>query len=185
MRVFVLFASLLLSPIAVNAGNLDISVNDDAARLGFGWYANHGRLAMDLSWLHHQDAGNAFGLGLNVMGLASNSDKPIEVGLGGRLVYTNPKSLTADGGALAPGGFVSYNFPDANRFTIYGHIYFAPSVLGFGDVDQYRELELRLYYSVIDDADLFIGLRNIYVKYDTSQNFNFDTGFHAGLKIRF
>ncbi|MCH8896121.1 MAG: hypothetical protein IH927_07650 [Proteobacteria bacterium] len=185
MRVFVLFMGLLLLPSLSHSESLEISANNDAAKFGFGWYLGQQRLAMDASWLHHQDQGDVISLGVNVTGFASSGQSPVEAGLGAKLVYTDSDNLDLDGGALAPGGFVSYTLPNSNRFTFYGHLYFAPDILTFGDNGTYREIELRLYYSVIDDAELFLGIRNIRVGYDLSPGVHFDTGLNIGLKMRF
>ena len=185
MRIFLLFASLLLLPLGSHSETLEISANEDAVKLGFGWYLGQQRLAMDASWLHHQDMGEVISLGMNVTGFASSGRSPVEAGLGGKLVYTDSDIVNLDGGALAPGGFLSYTFPNSNRFTFYGHLYFAPDILTFGDNETYREIELRLYYAVIDDAELFLGIRNIHVGYDLDPNVNFDTGVNIGLKMRF
>ena len=126
-----------------------------------------------------------FSLGLNVTGFASDGQSPVEAGLGGKVVYADSDNFNLDGGALAPGGFLSYTFPNSNRFTLYGHFYIAPDILTVGDSETYRELEVRLYYSVIDDAELFLGVRNIHVKYDGSPSVDFDTGLNIGLKMRF
>ncbi|MCZ6499533.1 MAG: YfaZ family outer membrane protein [Gammaproteobacteria bacterium] len=185
MRGFLLFAGLLLLPLGSNSQILEISANDDAAKLGIGFYLGQQRLALDASWLHHQDKGEVIGMGVNVTGFASSGQSPVEAGLGVKLVYADSDNFGRDGGAVAPGGFVSYTFPNSNRFTLYGHLYFAPDILTFGDNETYREIELRLYYSVIDDAELFLGFRNIHVAYDLVPNVNFDTGLNIGIKMRF
>ena len=43
----------------------------------------------------------------------------------------------------------------------------------------------NLYYSVIEDAELFLGVRKIRVKYDATPKVNFDSGLNVSLKIRF
>ena len=185
MRVFLVLAGLLLLPFSSYSESFEISANDDAVKFGFGWNSRQQRLAMDASWLHNKDRGDVVALGMNVTGFATSGQSPIEAGLGGKFVYANPDNLSLDGGGLAPGGFLSYNFPNSNRFTLYGHLYYAPDILSFGDNDSYTEYELRLYYSVIDDAELFLGVRKLRVKYDGNPKVNFDSGLNVGLKIRF
>lgn len=184
MRVLAFLSLLLALPMTTLAESIDLSANDDAVRLGFGWTVRDDRLALDASWLHSQDHGDVIGLTASVFGLATGTEGPVRAGIGGKLVYTDPDRINENGFALAPGGFFSYDFPEFNRFTLYGHLYFAPSVLGFGDTEQYRDTEVRLIYKVIEDADLFIGVRNVHVDYDINHT-DFDTGLNLGLTIRF
>ncbi len=78
-----------------------------------------------------------------------------------------------------------YTFPQANRFGVGGHLYFAPDVLSFSDAEQFREVEIHASYNVIQDADVYIAYRNIQGEYDDGSEVTFDTGINIGIRVRF
>ncbi len=182
-----LFALVLtLSTTLGLADSLDINVNDDAARLTFTRPFKQDTLQWDAGWMHHQDRGDVGHLGLHLKGKATVVKPEINAGLGGKFFWHDPdRSTDDDGYSLALGGFFSYTFPQYNRFGVGGHLYFAPDVLSFSDAEQYREIEVRGTYNVIQDADIYIAYRNIYAEYDDGSDVTLDTGFNIGIRIRF
>ena len=164
---------------------LDINLNDDAVRLGFGWPPGGGNYRADVGYLHNQDRGDIVHGGFHLVDAAANSGTPLTAGLGLRLVYTNTDTVDFDGTSLALGGFFRYAPPNANRFNFGGAVYYAPDVVSFGDQSEYYEISLRAGYNVIRDADVYIGIREIKAEYDGAGRFEFDSSVHLGLEFRF
>ncbi|MFK8053719.1 MAG: YfaZ family outer membrane protein [Woeseiaceae bacterium] len=186
IRIGLFFSSLALSLTAA-AAELDLNVNNDAARLAYAWELPARNLRLDAAWLHHQDRGDVVHLGLHLTGEASSGPNPAMGGVGGRLIAIDASAVDLDGSALAIGGFVRYVLPRYNRVNLYGHAYFAPDVLGFGDADQYKEVEARVGYNILRNADAYIGMRYISAGFDDDLGIDatIDTGFMAGIQLRF
>lgn len=180
-------ACLLAGPASAQATDraLDINLNDDTARLDVAWPLGGSRYRADLGYLHDQDRGDIVHAGFHLVDAAANRGLSLRAGLGLKLVHTNTDMARLDGIALALGGFFRYTLPGANRFNVGGAVYYAPDVVSFGDQSGYYEIGLRLGYSVIPDADVYVGIREIQAKYDTAGRFEFDSAGHLGFEFRF
>ncbi|MEL7539098.1 MAG: YfaZ family outer membrane protein [Pseudomonadota bacterium] len=176
-------ALVLMGATSAFATELDLNVNDDAARLTVAWDAGS-RIQLDASVLTHQDRGEYVHFGAHLVDDAA-VEVPLTAGLGGRLVYLSPDDIDDDEFALAVGGFVKYVFPNANRFSVGAHLYYAPDVLGFGDLEEFVELGARASYNVLRDADIYIGARYIRAETDQGPEVTLDNGLLIGVRFRF
>ncbi|MEL6869018.1 MAG: YfaZ family outer membrane protein [Pseudomonadota bacterium] len=175
----------LLATSASYADELDLNLNDDAARLTYAWPISSRNLRLDAGWLHHQDKGNVIHAGMHLVGDASSANQPLIGGLGGKVFFIDPDGVDADATVLALGGFLRYTLPRYNRVNVYGHLYFAPDVLAFGDGDRYTDIEARIGYNVLRDADIYIGMRYSNIEFDPVGDVTMDNGLHAGIQLRF
>ena len=90
-----------------------------------------------------------------------------------------------EGGALAPGGILSFYIPGIPRLYLDTSAFFAPRVLSFGDSEDYFEVSVRLTYQIMTAADLYFGYRNIDVSLDRVKDVRLDDAFHVGTTFRF
>ncbi|MEM7764204.1 MAG: YfaZ family outer membrane protein [Pseudomonadota bacterium] len=168
-----------------HAAELDLNLNDDAARLSFASDITARNLRFDLGWLHHQDRGDVVNVGLHLTGEASPGANPVIGGLGGKIFVIDPDALNVDAVVLGIGGYLRYTMPQYDRINVYAHAYIAPDVLSFGDGDRFHEVEARIGYNVLREADVYIGLRNISANFDNGAELTVDTGLIAGIQLRF
>ncbi|MEM7612299.1 MAG: YfaZ family outer membrane protein [Pseudomonadota bacterium] len=183
-----LFCLLATAPYLASqamAAELDLNLNDDAARLTYAWDISPRDLRLDAGWLHHQDRGDVINFGLHLTGEASGGSNPLEGGLGGKLFYVDPDSVGLDATAVALGGFLKYTLPDYDRINAYAHVYFAPDVLVFGDGERYQEFEARIGYNVLREADIYLGMRYSNIRFEPGGSVTMDNGLHAGIQLRF
>ena len=167
------------------ADELDFNLNDDTAKLGFAFTPEGRDWRFGGGWLHHQDNGDIGYVDGYLTGNASSGANPLTAGLGGKLLFVDADRADADGGALAVGGFLRYALPQLNRLSFGGAAYFAPDVLGFGDLGQYTEISAYAAYNVLRDADLYVGVRNIKADFDERGDVTVDTGLNVGFRLRF
>lgn len=184
-RVPLVLAPMMIMVSPVGAGDLDINVNDDAARLTYAWRVPDRKLQFDAGWLHHQDRGEVGHFGLHLVDLASSGQNPVKGGLGGKLFYANSDRLDDSGFALGLGGFLGYTLPRYNRFAVSGHLYYAPDVLAFGGSGGYQEIEARVSYNVLREADVYLGARYSKADFDDRGDDIIDNGLHVGIQLRF
>ena len=180
-----LLACAMLVPGLCIAGELDININDDAARLSYAWPVRADKLRLDAGFLSHQDRGEMLHFGLHLVDWASSGTNPLQGGLGGKLFYADTDSVFDDELLLGLGGFLRYTIPQYNRFSVSGQAYFAPDVLSFGDSEQFFELEARISYNVLREADIYLGARYITIEFENGGDFTLDNGLHAGIQLRF
>jgi hypothetical protein len=62
---------------------------------------------------------------------------------------------------------------------------YAPSVLSFGDSEDYSEVRFSVDIEMIDNVKVYAGYRNIHVSYKGISRDLFDTGYYAGLKFTY
>lgn len=189
MRIFVaalagMACASLYVPAAI-ADEADLSFNADAARLSYVRPLARVDLEADAGWLHHQDNGDVLHLGARISDAASDGRNPLVAGLGARLAWFDGDLSGQNGFALAVGGFLKYTLPRYNRVSVAGAAWFAPEVLSISDAEGYTDLELRLAYNLMREADVFIGTRYVKGEYDGAPDARFDTGMHAGIHLRF
>jgi hypothetical protein len=183
---YICLAGLLLATLGApaRAAEVDLSVNADAARLAVGVPIGN-NLLVDGSWLYHSDHGYVVSAAGHVTGAASGAD-PLWAGVGLRLSYVNnDRGSQEDGVALGMGGFLRYTLPQYDRISFGGALYFAPGVLSFGDVDKLYDVEVWAGYSVIKDADVYLGWRKVEADFNDDGSKSMDSGLHIGLRARF
>lgn len=170
----------------VFADEVDLSFNSDALRLQYIYEMKSTGLNLDGGWLHHSDNGDVLHAGAHLVDLASSGPDRLEAGIGGRVVYTNGDRSKQSGVAVPIGGFVRFTPQAINRLSVGGSLYFAPSILAIGDMDEYREYSVRVSYNVLRQADLYVGARYVRGEYKKGvPDSRFDTGMHIGMSLRF
>ncbi|MEL7298646.1 MAG: YfaZ family outer membrane protein, partial [Pseudomonadota bacterium] len=121
----------------------------------------------------------------HLTGEASPGANPVIGGLGGKIFVIDPDALNVDAVVLGIGGYLRYTMPQYDRINVYAHAYIAPDVLSFGDGDRFHEVEARIGYNVLREADVYVGLRNISASFDNGAELTVDTGLIAGIQLRF
>ena len=164
---------------------IDLNLSDDAVRASFATRLGDGGLQAGAGWLHQQDKGDIVHLGLHLVDAAANSGTDLTAGIGTRLFFVDADNAQLDGSAVAIGGFVRYVFPEYNRFSVGAHLYFAPDVVAFGDLNRYNEIEARISYNVLRDADVYIGARSARARFEQGGSISFNSGLLLGIQMRF
>ncbi|NNF61490.1 MAG: hypothetical protein HKN06_09210 [Gammaproteobacteria bacterium] len=166
--------------------SLDLNLNDDAARLTFARTVYEGKLEADAGWLHHQDRGDVISVSLGRVGEAGGGQQSITAAIGGRLYALDPElsGPGQDGFALGVGGFFRMKLAGYDRIGFSGHGYFAPDVLAFGDAKDMVEIAGRITYSVLREADIYLGARYVKAGFEGTDA-RFDNGLHIGIRLEF
>ena len=156
---FLALAVLIAGPVLADSLSLDL--NNDALRLNYGHDFSKNYTA-DIAWVHVKDLGNTFTGGINLR-QTLNSD--LSAVIGGKAVLQQHNHLP-EGTAIAVGGGLRLTPPSAKQFSIAGTVYYAPNVLSFGDMDNYREFELRGEYAFSEQLTGYAGYRNNRADYE-------------------
>lgn len=182
-RCLLVLGLLLVSSSGLAAG-VDLNVNGEAARLTLDFPLPNRNVLIDGSWLHRR--GDTLSVGGYLTGKAAGGNTPLTAGLGARFYYVNyDAGNNEDGTNVALGGFVRYEFPKYDRVAVGGNLFYAPGVLSFGDSDQLYEIGGWVGYSVIKDAEVYLGWRRLMSDFDEGGDTIVDTGVHVGLRVRF
>ena len=89
-----------------------------------------------------------------------------------------------DGASLALGGFINYRAPQLKRVNFVAHGHYAPGITSYMDTERFSEYGVAIEYSLLPQADIFIGYREIKVE-EEFREFKIDDSGHLGLRISF
>jgi len=159
------------------ADQLEVGLNDDTA--SFDWITPINRDAeLQLGYLYSEPQGSLADIAVHVI----NDTGIHHLALGGQLIGVFADHRR-DGYATALGG--RYRVDLGNQFGISLRGYYAPSVLAFHDLDRYHLLDTRLEYTVMPNADLYLGYRHIKFDFDREPSLTFENGVFVGARFRF
>lgn len=170
---------------AASADELDLSFNSDAVRFEYVHAFSQNDLQANFGLLSNSDEGWVATSGLYLSGFASDGANPLQAAIGGRTGWVNGDDSGQDGLPLAVGGYLKYTFQRLNRVSLRGDAWFAPDVLCIGDLDKYQDYSLRLAYSLLEQADLYVGVRYVRGDFDNDSKAEFDDDAIIGFNIRF
>lgn len=186
MKTLKLVCSSLFLTASMNVfagGSIDVSLASDSARLEYDATKVGSGLHVSASIQHHETDGDLASLGLHVVDVRE-PNSPLYLGLGGRLFgYVTDDS---DGGALGLGGFFRYNIPKTKGVSLAGYVYYAPSVVSFGDTESLVDTDIRIQYALLPTARIYMGYRLSQVEIkQTNKDEKLEQGIHFGLKADF
>ena len=176
---------LILAGLSAHASEFAFKLSSDTVSAVFAPPVSENGLQMSFGLLHNQDEGSVVDAGLHVVDDATADGRGFIVGLGGKLLAIDSDRANDTGGAIAVGGHFRYVFPSYNRISLSGEAYYAPDVLGFGDVQEYLELAIRGEYAVLRQARVFLGYQKISSNFEGTQSFDFENGIHVGMAFEF
>ena len=180
---------LLVASFSASATRIDINLNQDSAR--FSYYSliggsTFGRTEMGTGFLYNENKDILLELGLQVIDVAGSKTPGLEIGVGPRLYYFTSDNPDASGVAIALGGNLRYKLPQLQRLVFQGTLYYAPSITATLDAKNYLEVGLRVGYEILPTANVYLGFRNIDVKYTQGKgSHTLDNGTMVGMDFSF
>lgn len=168
--------------VTAQAATIDVNINNETIRAEYDAPLPQNRLNLAVGTLYHEENGsNTF---VTHAGLHTQEDTAnYSVGVGGRGYWVSG-SGGMSGIALGLGAQGSISFEQLQQVRFGGHLYFAPQVISFGDIDGMTDLSLRAYYQALKDVDVYLGWRKLSVdagagsdSLDSSLNFGFVMNF--------
>lgn len=160
-------------------GNFTISKENSSAQFGAGYFYKNADTAI-----------NILNLDLHTKGQTAIANLPTTIGIGFQANLFKEEAFK--GSAIGIGGSMRVNIPDAPGLSIETDLHYAPSVLAFGDSDEFRRFRLQANYRIIESADISLGYRYLNVGTDFVQNgqqinnnHTFESGAFLGLKLTF
>lgn len=187
-RTIILLLLLLIST-TVSAQKMDIGLSDGSARITYISMigdSTFGRTELSGGVLFNEDSNNMFDIGLQVVDIAGSESPNLELGLGPRFYYASLDRPSATGTAIAIGGNLRYRLAKVQRLVLYGAFYYAPDITSWSDADSFSELDLRIGYEMLPNADAYIGYRSIDMEVHKSGvdgNKNIDSGLFIGIRF--
>lgn len=166
--------------------SFDLNLRDDSVSARFSGIVGEqrlGKVEADFGVLFNSGDRRVAGGGLHIVDNAGSAERPVELGLGGRLLWMD--SGVADGAVLAVGGHVRTTLDQADRVSVGANLHFAPSILAFGGADGYLEVGVRGEYQALQRAWVYLGYRRIRGEFEAAPDRTLDSGVHLGMRFEF
>jgi len=180
--------SVVFAAATAGADTLGVDLSSDAAKLSFLRPLPPEGLEAGGGLMIHDDDGEIIEADLHLVDRPEPGRNALVLGIGGKLPVIMDDRRDADGAALAIGGKLRWTLPQYNRAAVAGNLYYAPSATSFSDIDGYQEYAVRGEFQILEQANVFVGYRNIELSYDGRSrggDRDFDDGVYAGLNIDF
>lgn len=142
-----------------------------------------GKVEADFGALFNGGDRRVIGGGLHIVDNAGSAERPVQLGLGGRLLWMD--SGVEDGVVLAVGGHMRMTLDQADRVSVGAQLYFAPSILAFNQADGYLEGGVRVEYQALQRAWVYLGYRRIRGGFEAVPDRTIDSGVHLGMRFEF
>lgn len=182
----------LLASVHVQANSLDLNMSGDSARLTYAASLpaqQNSEYEWDAGYLFAEDdADENIGvahLGIHTLGDVGAAPHKVVAGLGGRVLWLNAENLDVDAVAVAIGGKFEARIKGYDRLGFGGHLYFAPDVISFGDLDSAFEYQAWVGYQLLRTGDVYVRYRQLKAEHDTAGDITVDNGFNVGIKLSF
>ncbi|PJR67789.1 YfaZ family outer membrane protein [Raoultella sp. T31] len=150
-RILFGLAGMMLGSTAANAISVTGQVGEHYTNLGVGLGTESSGLAVTGNWMHSDNDGDAAGLGLGL----NLPLGPFLATVGGKGVYTNPKSGN-EGYAAAVGGGLQWKIGDS--FRLFGEYYYSPDSLSSG-IQSYQEANAGASWTIMRPLSIEAGYR--------------------------
>ena len=193
--------ALLLGPLGVNAGGLDLALSNDTANLSLllnpyqfyegggselalgGFISESGDSLLHATLMargYRQSAKSQYNLGAGIKAIVG--DVEISEGELGS-TETDDESVGAVALGFQAGMLISSSNYNPIELSFEG--FYAPSITSFSDAERYSELSARLQIEVIPQARAYVGYRRMRFNTNDYNNIRLDRSIHIGLKITY
>ncbi|WCN09379.1 YfaZ family outer membrane protein [Marinomonas mediterranea] len=150
---------------AANANTFEGSLSNESVKVDVS--LSQQTYFLDVGGMYHTDDGSYGYVGAHIEDIETSKDYPLQIGLGVRFIAVDADAGGDDTGvAVGLGGFYRYTFPKANRFSLYGSLYYSPEVLSFENVENLWQGEVRGEYKTLKNARVFLRYGQTSVEFD-------------------
>lgn len=169
------------------AENLDLALGDKSAQLQYITSAGgttYGRTELSFAGLYNEKTKATLGeIGLLVVDAAGSKTPGLVIGIGPKLWFTDQAQGNAV--ALGLGARFRYKSSAQDRLFTRTRLFYAPSVVAFGDADSMYEFAFEFGYEMLPTADIYLGYRNIVTDYHDTDDDILDESAYFGMKLQF
>ncbi len=180
----------LMGMSTAQATELDINISNKALNAQVNVMpeippAGKGEFDVGVGYLYHEDDNHVLNVDFHARGQTVLANMPTTVRIGARAMTVKEDKTDASGAGIAIGGGIYTNIPQVPGLAFRGNAHIAPSITAFGDLDQLFRIELQTTYRVIQNADVYVGYRNVRAKIDGYGSETLDNSLHVGFTLLF
>ncbi|MDX1452103.1 MAG: YfaZ family outer membrane protein [Oleiphilaceae bacterium] len=176
---------LALCSSTVTASQFDLRVSDDAIQANLAVSSMSEDLLFGGGYFYkdEEEAINILDVDLHAQGRTALGNLPSNVNIGMIASYMKEDAFKAS--AVALGGRINVNIPEAPGLSLETSFHFAPDVLAFGDSDSMTRAHVQANYRLIQSADVSAGYRLLRAGVKEAGHRTFESGLFLGLRLKF
>lgn len=111
-------------------------------------------------------------------------DPNMELGLKGKIFYTDHKDYNQTGYGIMLGGTARYWLPTEIPVTIAGDLLYGPDIVTFEKVESALQFEIRSEVQILPSAFAYVGYRKLDVTFEKGSK-SLDNLIHIGVNVGF
>ena len=170
------------------ARTFDINLSSDAAQFKYASLigaTNYGRTELGFGFLYNEDDTLLGEISLLVIDEAGTKSPGLELGVGPKLYIADPDDPSIDFVAIGLGGQLRYKNLQVPRVVYGASLFYAPSIVSFGDADQMYEFDMSIEYELLPTANIYLGYRSIQADIKNRKDIEVDESAMIGLRFKF
>jgi hypothetical protein len=179
--VYTFLASLL--PGLAHASEAEINIGDQSVNGQLTLLTSSKQAEFGAGYIYREGGVHIGNIDLHARGQTAIGNLPTTVGIGAQLSFFDENDL--DGSALGLGGYAHVKIPEVPGLGIKAAVHFAPSITSFGDTDMFWRTDIKATYRVIQNADIYVGYRNVRADLNESGDHSLDENAHVGFTVMF
>lgn len=181
MKRIALAAAVASLAATAQAATIDINLSDESVRAEYDAPLPQQRLNLSVGGMYHEED-NADATLLHAGLHTQEHTAQYSVGVGAKGYWLNADNI--DGIAVGLGAQGSFSVPQLPLVRFGGHLYFAPKVTSFSDLDGLTDFAVRAYYQALKDVDVYVGWRKLSVDVNGNDG-SLDKGLNFGFVMNF
>jgi hypothetical protein len=182
------FTLLVTASSSLYARSLDINLSNDSAQFKYASLVGattFGRTEVGYGFLYNNDHDLLGEISLLVIDEAGSKSPGLELGVGPKLYIAEPDDPSVSFVAIGLGGQMRYKNLQVPRVVYGASLFYAPSIVAFGDADQMYEFEMRIEYELLPTANVYLGYRSIQADIKNRKDITVDESAVVGLRFKF
>jgi len=186
-RIFAILAMAVVFN-QVQAKGLDLRLADKTAELIYLTEAStfgYGGADMGIGFFYNDADDFMFSASAMVSGHGSGNNRPLQFGVGVKVLYATLDLPDLDAGALAVGGQVRYVIPSSTPVAFLAEGFISPDITTFSDAEQMIEYRFALELEVTPSARAYVGYRKIEFDMTGLGDYEMDDEVHLGVRLAF
>ena len=171
---------LCWAALTVQASEFSLALSDNTLSFDYVGATQNGTLEFNLGGLHHSENGDMASLGFHV----AQRTHPNAQGLVG-LKAVGLLIDDQNSAAMALGGSFKAALPLIDQLYWGAHAWYAPSVVSFNRIKNFRDAGAQLSYRLLNNAALFVAYREVQVRDDNGWDREVFKGTQTGIELTF
>ncbi len=185
---WVLFFALVVSSLAVQGRSLDVNLNNDTAQFNLSIFpagsTRFGETQIGMGLLYTTDDDYVGSVGIMVVGQTGSGSPGLDAGVGLRLFGGNTEKDN-DFLSVTLSGLLNYSPPTLDRLKVGVYIDYSPRIVTFMDGDSFIHYGLRLGYQILQQAQVYVGYRNMELDVPGKADDSISEGAFIGMAFDF